>query len=910
MVGQIQGDVYLLSTTEDPSSYPGSRLEEQRLQRGFEHQENWQRWGTYLPERQWGTVREDYSEDGDCWASFPYEMASYRAYRWGEDGLLGWTDRECRLCYATSLWNGQDSSLKERLFGLTNPEGNHGEDVKEQYYYQDGLPSGSYAKALYLYPQRAFPYEDLRRTNAERGFSDSEYELIDTGLFNEQRYFDIQVEYAKYAVEDTLIRLTMTNRGPEAAPLWVLPTLTIRNNWSWGAADGLQENPPSLCRQNDEGMPSVDVDHATAGKFHFQMLGDWAMPPALLITENKTNFARLDGSDQLDDKFTKDAFNRYLVHHESNAVDTKDKGTKAAFVQSLVIPASGTEVLHLRLVRTDTGPTEDLSILDADQCFAKRIEEADDFYSRRLPKTLSDDDRSIARQAYAGLLWSKQFYYYVSDRWLQGDPAQPHPPEARLNGRNKNWRHMFCRDVLSVPDKWEYPWFAAWDTAFHMIPMADIDPAYAKHQLTLLLREWYMHPNGQVPAYEFSFNDVNPPVHAWAALEVYRIDAANHGGNGDTDFLERCFQKLLLNFTWWVNRQDAEGRNLFGGGFLGLDNIGVFDRSLPLNGVQLQQADGTAWMGFYCASMLNIALELALTRSIYEDIASKFLEHYVTIVDALNHADGSGLWQDDAGFYFDRLVLSTGETRQIAIRSLVGLIPLFGVAVLHQEKLERLKSFKDRLTWFTQHRPNLARHIAVAETAESEHQGDLVLSLVPKDRLLTLLGHVFDEKEFLSDFGIRSLSRHHEEHPYMLELNGMSYEVRYLPAEGDSALFGGNSNWRGPVWIPMNKLLRDAIAQYSIAFGSTLTVEHPTGSGQRKSFVEIVKDLDRRMLSLVRRNGDGRRPVHGNEKRYMKDGAWGELLLFSEFLRRYRPWCGSESSDWMDGFTCKYTCTR
>jgi len=868
------------------ASNPRGDTEDRKLEASFSHEENWQRWGTYLPKRQWGTVREDYSADGDPWTYFPYDVARSRAYRWGEDGLLGWTDRECRLCFSTSLWNGQDSHLKERLFGLSNPEGNHGEDVKELYYYLDGVPSGSFAKALYKYPQRAFPYDDLIRSNAERGFGDSEYELIDTGVFDEDRYFDVQVEYAKHGVDDPLIRLTLTNKGPDPAPLWVLPTVTLRNDWSWDKDPLPGEFRPSLRRDEDQ-RATLAAQHATLGDFIFTVLDAGTADDddvQVLLTENETNFAGLSGQRTMPGTFTKDAFNRYVVHREESAVRSSGTGTKAAFLFSTSLPSGATKTIHLRLVRSDSDSIGEMTATDADLCFDKRKCDADHFYAQRLPEHLTPEERLIARQAYAGLLWSKQFYHYVADRWLAGDATQPGLPESTLAGRNANWRHMFCRDVLSVPDKWEYPWFAAWDSAFHMIPMADIDPHFAKHQLTLLLREWYMHPNGQMAAYEYAFGDVNPPVHAWAALEVYRIDAAQHGGKGDTDFLERCFQKLLLNFTWWVNRQDAEGRNLFAGGFLGLDNIGVFDRSMPLNGIRLQQADGTAWMGFYCASMLKIALELAQHRSVYEDIASKFLEHYVTIVDALNHSEGSGLWDDEAGFYFDHLLLSTGETERVGIRSVVGLIPLFGIAVLHRQELERLKSFRSRLDWFLKHRPALARHITTAETGEAQHRGDLVLSLVPKDRLQPLLAHVFDEAEFLSDFGIRSLSRFHHEHPYTLELNGQKHEVRYLSAEGDSALFGGNSNWRGPIWMPMNKLLRDAMTQYGVAFGSKLLLEYPTGSGRYKSFAAIGHDLDRRMLALFQRDPCGRRPVHGKEPRYQEGHAWEDLLLFSEYF--------------------------
>ncbi len=581
---------------------------------------------------------------------------------------------------------------------------------------------------------------------------------------------------------------------------------------------------------------------------------------------------------------TKDAFDRYVVHGDTTAVRPDGEGTKVAFLERLELDPGETRILRLRLVRMEEQQPPDLDVPAFDACFAQRIAEADEFYRLRLPDSLSEDDRAIARQGYAGLLWSKQFYYYVSDRWLGGDPGQPPPPDSHKTGRNADWKHLFCRDVLSVPDKWEYPWFAAWDSAFHMIPMGDLDPTYAKHQLTLLLREWYMHPNGQIPAYEFAFGDANPPVHAWAALEVYRIDAARNSGRCDTDFLERCFQKLLLNFTWWVNRQGADGQNLFAGGFLGLDNIGVFDRSLPINGTHVQQADGTAWMGFYCASMLNIALELAQTRSVYEDIASKFLEHYVAIVDALNHQEGDGLWDEASGFYFDRLFLSDGTAQSVAIRSIVGLIPLFGVAVLRREELEKLTSFRGRLDWFLNNRPNLARHIQPVETSDTARQGDRYLSLVPKDRLLRVLSHVLDETEFLSDFGIRSLSRYHQDCPVTLDPDSTHYVVKYFSAEGDSSLFGGNSNWRGPLWMLINRLLRDVLERYAIALGPDLKLEYPAHSGQRHDLHHIACDLDARQLRIFRRDADGVRPVHSGQPLYQNDIWWRDLLLFPEYF--------------------------
>ena len=857
-------------------------VEREKLSHTYARTENWQRWGTYLPERQWGTVREDYSADGNSWAYLTYEKSRYQAYRWGEDGLLGWTDRECRLCFSTSLWNGQDDHLKERLFGVSNPEGNHGEDVKELYYYLDAVPSGSYAHALYKYPQRPFPYADLLKTNAERGLGDSEYELLDTGIFDEERYFDVHVEYCKQAVDDILIRLTVCNRGPDRAPIWLLPTVTLQNDWSWGEQLTDAAGKPYLDRVDGA---AIAAHHRTLGRFTLCMLGEREAPTDVdvLLTENETNLARLAGQPSAEGVFTKDAFDRYVVRGERGAVRTQGKGTKAAILIKRSIGPGAVSIVYLRLASSECGSCQVMREGEAERCFTQCRQDADAFYDDCLPAHLAPDERNIARQAYAGLLWSKQFYHYVSDDWLQSSMTTL-PPTLRPFRRNTSWQHLFCRDVLSVPDKWEYPWFAAWDSAFHTVSMTTVDPEFAKHQLLLLLREWYMHPNGQMASFEYAFSDVNPPVHAWAALEVYKADANRKEGRRDTDFLERCFQKLLLNFTWWVNRKDAEGRNLFAGGFLGLDNIGVFDRSQMNMGSELQQADGTAWMGFYCLSMLNIALELAQDRSVYEDIASKFLEHYVQIVEALNHSNGSGLWDDEVGFYFDRMSWPDGTNTSIKIRSIVGLIPLFGVTVLTRERLSQLSSFRQRLDWFLTHRSSLARHIAQSENSDASHQRSLVLSLVPRDRLQPLLSHIFDSEEFLSEFGIRSMSRFHDAHPYMIDLNGERHEVRYVSAESDSRLFGGNSNWRGPIWMPINKLLIDSLGQYETAFGSHLTVEYPTGSGRRSHFGEIATDLNRRMLALFRRDATGSRPLHGEEPRYKAGGPWESLLLYPEYF--------------------------
>ena len=861
-------------------------VEDARVATSSTREEDWQRWGTYLPERQWGTVREDYSADGSAW-NFTHDMARYRAYRWGEDGLLGWTDRQCRLCYSTSLWNGNDPILKERLFGLANGEGNHGEDVKEQYYYLDATPSHSYAKALYKYPQRAFPYDDLVKTNKGRGFDESEYELLDTKIFDEERYFDVQVEYAKREPEDTLIRLVISNRGPEAALLTVMPTLTLRNNWSWRNLEPGEETKPSLAMVEGT-TDAVRARHKTLGQFRFSPVADEGgpIPEELIFTENDSNIRRLDGNYQGTQGYSKDAFDRYLVRSEKEAINPEQKGTKSAFVYRLNLEPGAEVVLRLRLVRDEDGKDAgELSSAEFDACFSQRKQEADDFYASRIPASYSVDEQGVSRQAYAGLLWTKQFYYYVSERWFEGDPAQPKPPAERLQGRNADWRHLFCRDILSMPDKWEYPWFAAWDTAFHMVPMAELDPEFAKTQLLLLLREWYLHPNGQMPAYEFAFSDVNPPVHAWAVLHVYEIAARHNNGEKDLDFLERAFQKLLLNFTWWVNRNDARGNNLFGGGFLGLDNIGVFDRSAKLpGGVRLHQADGTAWMGLYCSTMLTIAIELAQTRPAYEDIASKFFEHYIAIIDAINEQDGAGLWAEEEGFYFDHLLVDNEPTKALYVHSIVGIVPLYAVGILRKEEIERLPGFLKRMRWFLENKEQLARHVTETETKDPKYEGSHFIALVPKDRLLRILSKVLDEKEFFSEHGVRALSKIHEAEPYQIDLAGQKMTVKYVPGEGDSGMFGGNSNWRGPVWFPVNMLLINALERYHLVYGDEFKVECPTGSGVYKTLLEVAEEIARRLAKLFLKDDEGRRAAHGEERRYIDDPHWRDLVLFNEYF--------------------------
>ncbi|HEX6884655.1 MAG TPA: glucosidase [Planctomycetota bacterium] len=852
---------------------PKTTAEGKRLAEDAARTQNWKRWGPYLSERQWGTVREDYSHDGAAWDHFPHEHARSRAYRWGEDGLLGFTDRQCRMCFALALWNGKDPILKERLFGLTGPQGNHGEDVKELYYYLDATPTYSYARALYKYPQREFPYQDLVQENGRRGKLDPEYELADTGAFDEGRYFDVQAEYAKAGPEDLLVRLTLSNRGPEAAELCVLPTLWFRNHWSWGRESEEHGPKPSL---RARGASEIVAEHHELGAYVLAV-DDAEHAPELLFTENETNLQRLWNVPSAV-AHAKDAFHDHVVAGKHEAVNPARSGTKAAALFRLRLEAGASVVLRLRLTAGTTRPKSAFGHA-FDATFDARLAEAEEFYAERIPAELTPDERLVARQAYAGLLWSKQFYHYVVPHWLDGDPAQPAPPAQRRNGRNADWPHLYNRDVLSMPDKWEYPWYAAWDLAFHMLPMARIDPDFAKAQLELFLREWYMHPNGQIPAYEWALSDVNPPVHAWAAWRVYKKTGKQ--GQRDVLFLKKVFQKLLLNFNWWVNRKDKSGKHIFAGGFLGLDNIGVFDRSAPLpGGGSLDQADGTAWMAFYCGTMLSMALELARHDPSYEDLASKFFEHYVSIVDAMNSLGGTGLWDEQDGFYYDELHMGA-EILPLRVRSLVGLIPLIAVEILERDTIARLPGFQKRMEWFLRNRTDLARHIGYLECRNChDHQ---LLSIPSRERLERVLRYLLDEREFLSPFGVRSLSRAHEAEPYVLTLEGHEYRVDYTPAEGNSALFGGNSNWRGPIWFPINFLLIEALERYAHFYGDDLTVECPTGSGRHLTLHEVAKELATRLARPFLPDATGARPCHGGDARY-QDPHWKELVLFHEYF--------------------------
>lgn len=853
--------------------------EQERLDAEARRQANWKRWGPYLSERQWATVREDYSPDGTVWDYFTHDQARSRAYRWGEDGLLGITDRECRLCFALALWNGKDPILKERLFGVTGPQGNHGEDVKECYFYLDSTPTHSYMRGLYKYPQAEFPYARLVEENGRRTRKDPEFELADTGVFEENRYFDVQIEFAKAGPDDILIQVSVTNRGPDEARLHLLPTIWYRNTWIWGCKHEGCWVRPTL---KSTGPAKIQGDHVAFGKHYFVAgVSPDGQAPQLLFTENETNTRRLFGVENWTPYF-KDAFHEYLVHGRTEAVNPKQTGTKAAALYPLTLGPGGQTRIRLRLANVELTPDSSLGA-EFDGIFSDRRKEADEFYAQHLPPQLTGDQMAVARQAYAGLLWSKQFYHYIIRDWIEGDPQMPKPPPQRASGRNADWMHVYNRDVISMPDKWEYPWFAAWDLAFHMMPMARIDPAFAKEQLVLFLREWYMHPNGQIPAYEFAFGDVNPPVHAWACWRVYKMT----GGRGQRDrlFLSRCFQKLIINFTWWVNRKDVEGKNIFAGGFLGLDNIGVFDRSKPLpNGGRLSQADGTAWMAFFCATMLSISLELARDNPATEDMASKFFEHFVAITDAINTHCGGGLWDEEDGFYYDQLRVN-GNAFPLKVRSMVGLVPLLAVEVLDDPLVQKLPGFKKRMDWFLENRPELkALSSYYCSSDTNGGRGRRLLAIPSRERLERVLRYVLDENEFLSPYGIRSVSRVHKDHPYVFHQNGQEYRVDYEPGESTTGLFGGNSNWRGPIWFPLNYLLIEALERYYHFYRDSLLVEFPTGSGKTMNLKQVADELSARLCRIFQPGPDKKRPCYGDDPRFAGDPFWKELILFHEYF--------------------------
>jgi hypothetical protein len=850
--------------------------EEQRLDETRNRISNWKRWGPYLSERAWGTVREDYSADGNAWDYFSHDQARSRAYRWNEDGLAGISDRRQLMCFAPSLWNGQDPILKERLFGLTGNQGNHGEDVKEAYFYLDSTPTHSYMKFLYKYPQGEFPYDRLVEENGQRSRHEPEFELADTGVFADDRYFDVFVEYAKAGPNDILIRITAINRASVDAPLHVLPTVWFRNTWSWG--QGISR--PVLQRANGRGaVVSLEPRHAQMAAYRLHFEG----APDLLFTENETNRQRLFGFDN-PLPFVKDGINEYIVNSIRDAVNPAQSGTKAAGHYFAMVAAGGSMMVRLRL--TDGILPDDPGGVggDFEQVFDAREREAAEFYATVIPEALSPDSASVMRQALGGMLWSKQFYHYVVRDWLNGDPGQPVPPGARRRGRNWQWSHLYNSDVISMPDKWEYPWYAAWDLAFHCVAIALVDSDFAKDQLILLLREWYMHPNGQLPAYEWALGDVNPPVHAWAAWRVYKIEKRRRG-KGDRKFLERIFHKLLINFTWWVNMKDAEGMNVFQGGFLGLDNIGVFDRSAELpTGGHLEQSDGTSWMGMYTLNMLAIAMELAREDSTYEDVASKFWEHFLYIAAAMNNLgqDAISLWNEADGFYYDVLHTDDGEQVPLKVRSMVGLIPLFAVETLESEVLDKLPGFKKRLEWFIDNRPDLVDNTACMRTPGTNHRR--LMSIVTQDRLRRVLKVMLDEKEFFSPFGVRALSRAHLDAPYIVNIGGTVHRVAYEPGESTTRLFGGNSNWRGPVWFPANFLLVESLQRFHHYLGDDFTVECPTGSGKSMNLSEVAAELSRRLVRPFLRDANGSRPVHGNDERFQNDPQWRDLLLFYEYF--------------------------
>ncbi len=843
--------------------------ERQRLEDDRAHLAHWRRWGTYLSERQWGTVREDYSADGDAWRSFPFEHAHLRAYRWGEDGLLGLTDNHGRICLAPALWNERDPILKERLFGLSGPEGNHGEDVKEVYYYQDALPSHAYNRALYKYPHAEFPYQHLRVENARRGLDDDEYDLLDTGVFEHDRYTDLVVEYAKAGASDILVRFTITNRGPEPAPVHLIPQLWFRNTWAFDASAR-----PELAAHTVPSGVAIQISHPELAGYTLYA----PTPDHVLFTDNDSNCAALYGTAN-PSPYVKDAFRRFLVHGEVEAVNPALRGTKAGLAYRRVLAPGESFSVSLRL--TDTATPDPLGPL-FDAALATARADADEFYVDLAPALLDADARHVQRSAFAGLLWSKQAYYYVVKSWLDGDPTLPPPPPARNGARNSTWRHLFVDDVLSMPDKWEFPWFASWDLAFHCVPLAVVDADFAKRQLTVLTREWYMHPNGQVPAYEWNFSDVNPPVLAWAAWRVYGIDRKDRRV-GDTLFLERVFQKLLLNFTWWVNRKDEFGNNVFEGGFLGLDNIGLFDRSAPLpTGGTLEQSDGTSWMAMYALNMLKIAIELAKTKPAYEDIASKFFEHFVTIAHAVQEYGGGkkSLFNYGDGFFYDQICFPDGTYKSLKIRSMVGLVPLFAVDSIEKEDLEQLPHFARRTRWFLANRPQLTSSVL-----HDENEGRFLLSLVSPEQLRRVLARMLDEQEFYSPYGIRSLSKFHEKTPYELVVQGHVHRVEYSPGESRTAMFGGNSNWRGPVWMPMNFLIIESLQKFHHYLGDEFRVECPTGSGRELDLWGVGASIARRITRLFRRDPrTGLRPAFGASPKLQSDPHFRDHLLFHEYF--------------------------
>lgn len=871
------------------------KAEEKRLNEDRAGKKLWKRWGCYVSERAWGTVREDYSADGAAWDYFPFEQARSKAYRWNEDGIAGICDAKQRICFALSLWNERDPILKERLYGVGGNQGNHGEDVKEYYFYLDNTPTHSYMKFLYKYPQNEFPYEWLKSENMRRDKSQPEFELLDTGIFDRDEYFDVYVEYAKNDEEDICIKITATNRANVAAPLHLLPTVWFRNNWSW--SDKWEKPQLEKADSGAEKLAAILLRQPEFGLYRLYAAGS----PELLFTENETNFERVYGGKNTS-LYVKDGIDDYVVRKKMDAVNPGQTGTKASAHYVFNIAPNSSETIYLRLTKiaepeAASGEaikpkrrkavkelTRDSFISECEKVFQCRKVEADEFYDEIIPLNLTDDAKNVMRQALAGMLWSKQYYRYIVKDWLEGDSNFPPPPKQRLNGRNHQWKHLHNTDVISMPDKWEYPWYAAWDLAFHCIALALVDSDFAKDQLVLMLREWYMHPNGQIPAYEWAFGDVNPPVHAWAALRIYQIEAKRRGV-ADRDFLERVFHKLLLNFTWWINRKDEEGNNVFEGGFLGLDNIGVFDRSsnLPTGG-HIEQSDGTSWMSMYCLNMLAIAVELAREDKVYEDVASKFFEHFIYISDAMNNVgeENTELWDERDGFYYDVLHLPSVRNIPLRVRSMVGLIPLFAVETVESEWLDSLPGFKERTLWFLENRPDLTEAIGCLQRPGKEDRR--LLSIVTKERLEKILSYMLSEEEFLSGYGVRALSRIHKDNPYFLMCDGKEYRVEYEPAESRSGMFGGNSNWRGPIWMPVNYLLIESLQKFDFYFGDDFKIEFPTGSGKMLTLWEVSQELSSRLTNIFLKNEEGKRAVYSGIEKFQKDENWRNHILFFEYF--------------------------
>ena len=860
------------------------RLEEARAQ-----DVPWRKWGPYLSERQWGTVREDYSEDGNAWDYFSHDQARSRAYHWGEDGLAGISDEQQRLCFALALWNGKDPILKERLFGLTNSEGNHGEDVKECYFYLDSTPTHSYMKYLYKYPQAAYPYRELVLMNRHRRREEPEYELLDTGVFAHDRYFDVFVEYAKEGPEDILIQITVHNRGPEPAELHILPTLWFRNQWAWG-----RDNPRPLLGTIKHDVPCLSALDRDLGERYLycgsaSADGNGAGRPQLLFTENETNAKRLFNTENRT-PFVKDGINNFIVHGQQNAVNPDKTGTKAAVHYRLMVAAGKCETIRLRLspkapddLGRGNGRTQDILGKEFDEVLQTRRREADEFYASVIPSSLDADASNVMRQALAGMLWSKQFYNFDLKRWLEERGCDPFLPTSKKPPRNEQWHHMYNADVISMPDKWEYPWYAAWDLAFHILPLTLVDPDFGKQQLDLMLRDGYLHPNGQIPAYEWNFGDVNPPVHPWATIFTYRLEKMRTG-KGDVIWLERSFQKLLLNFTWWLNRKDRSGKNAFEGGFLGLDNIGVFDRSSPLpTGGYLEQSDGTAWMALFSLNMLEIASELAMHDTTYADMVIKFVHHFVSIASATVRAGGNtGMWDEEDGFFYDVLQLPNGQAQRLKVRSMVGLLPLCAVTVFEGEFRKKYPEITKRLKDFFEARPELVTFIH--DPSRPGCSDRRLGSILDENKLRRVLMKMLDENEFLSPYGIRALSRFHAKHPYVFRVGDLEYKVPYLPGESDTGMFGGNSNWRGPIWMPVNALIIRALLQYYMFYGNEFTVECPTGSGRQMNLYQVAEEISRRLTSIFLKDQDGRRPVNGDEKQFQEDPHWRDHIQFYEYF--------------------------